>query len=259
MLPPGAQIPLAAAALTILTSCGQGKRVKVWTPQPRVHWEHVSTDPVHPVYDGYRILTPRPTHGFFPASMAVTRLAIQVEDEQGQTTRPYLLTDPRNEFLQWNRAFDNLMAISEVFPIVERDLGGGEADPPQVLAACRALHAKLGLIYAVNELDRGVSEMFGVLYDTTSEQPMASLHALAVSVIPPGPEQGDQAVDPWESDARALVRERFERRVHACIRELILQDARATIEAPKGWTPAGPIKPVEWPPRHFRTGRPWRK
>lgn len=224
-------------------------------PKPRVHWEHVSTDPVIKVDEGYRILLCEPTQGFFPASVGVTRLAIEVMDEDAHTTKPILLTDPRNEFLQWNRALDDLMAVSEVFPIVERDLGGQEADPPQIIAATRALHAKLGLVYAVNELSPTEAEMFGVLYDTAKLRPMASVHARAVSVPPPDPEQ-EQPPNPWETDARALVRQKFERRMHACIREIIEQDQPRTTDAPLGWTPAGPIRPVEWPPRHFRTGRP---
>jgi len=147
------------------------------------------------------------------------------------------------------------MAISEVFPIRGRDLGGGEADPEQILAAFTALHARLGLIYAMNELSRTESEMFGVLYDTKSAQPIASFHVQAVSVLPPENERCREPVDLWETDSRALVRARFERLVHTCIRELILQDEPETVEPPKGWTPASPTLPAEWPPRRFRTGR----
>lgn len=256
ILPLIARGVLATVILSILSSgCAKKEEVEIWTPQPRVHWEHVSLDPARPVSEGYRVLIPQPTRGFFPASMAVTRLAVEITDEQVQATRPYLLTDPRNEFLQWNRSLDDLMAISEVFPVVKRDLGGGEADPRQILAACRALHARFGLIYAVNELSETEAEMFGVLYNAASEEPVASIHARAVSVPPLPEEECDQPPDPWETDARALVRESFERRLQACVRELILQDTHETIEAPEGWTPAGPIRPVEWPPRHLRTNR----
>ena len=62
----------------------------------------------------------------------------------------------------------------------------------------------------------------------------------------------EESVNLWETDSRALVRERFERLVHACIRELIVQDESETVEPPKGWTPACPTFPAEWPPRRFR-------
>jgi hypothetical protein len=166
-----------------------------------------------------------------------------------------LLTDPRNELLQWNRVLDDQMAVSEVFPVVDRDLGGGEADPEQVLAAFKALDARLGLIYALNELSRDEVEMFGILYDTQSSQALASLHAIEHSKVPPEGGPDEEAVDLWETDARALVRAEFKQLVHRCMRELILSDEPDVVEPPQGWTPAGPTRPVEWPPRPLRGRR----
>ena len=97
--------------------------------------------------------------------------------------------------------------------------------------------------------------MFGILYDTKSAQPMASLHAVARSQEPPDDQHGNKPVDLWETDSRALVRAKFKRLVHACILDLILHDEPEAAEPPKGWTPAGPTRPVEWPPRPFRTRR----
>ncbi|MGB2985595.1 MAG: hypothetical protein WBE26_06900, partial [Phycisphaerae bacterium] len=132
----------AAIFAPIFVSGCADKCVQVWTPKPLVRWDHLFTQPAYPVRDGYRVLVPQPTHGLFPAAMAVTRVALDDTDEQVRAPRLYLLTDPRNEFLQWNSALDDQMAVSEVFPIVERDLGGSEARPEQVLAAFRALHAR---------------------------------------------------------------------------------------------------------------------
>jgi hypothetical protein len=236
----------------LLCGCAE-KRVEVWAPKPPVQWEHVSTQPVRPVQEGYRLLTDQPTRGLFPAAMAVTRVAV-VADGAAQATQPCLLTDPRNEFLQWNSALDDQMAISEVFPITERDLGGGEVEPEQMLAAFRALRARLGLVYAVNELSDTETEMFGVLYDTNMARAVASLHASAVSVVPQEDQKGAEPADLWQTDSRAVVRSKFEYYLRSCIRELIRQDEPPPAEAPTGWTPAGPIRPVEWPPKRFRTG-----
>ncbi len=245
----------ALVGLMLFGGCRAEKHQEVWIAPPRVDWEHVSTFPVCAVDEGYRILKHDPTSDMFPASIGVTRIAIEVTDERAQTTKPLLLTNPRNEFLQWNRAFDDLMAISEVFPIVNRDLGGHEADPEQIIAATRALHAKLSMVYAVNELSPTQAEMFGVIYDTKTARAVATIHAREESE--PGPKvEPDGHPDLWKTDARALVRQEFERRVHACLREMIERDVRTTTKVPEGWTPAGPIRPVEWPPRNFRTGRP---
>lgn len=244
----------AVGTLAVLSGCAE-KRVEVWTPSPIVQWENVAISPAMPVANGYRLHVPRPTQGLFPASIGITRVAMGDVTVAGGDSQPHLLTNPRNEFLQWNSALDDQMAVSEVFPVVERDLGGGEATPEQVLAACRGLHAGIGLIYAVNENAPNETEMFGVLYDTSSTAKLASLHVAATSVPLPENMPEDERVNLWETDSHALVRERFEKTLRACIRDLIRQDERAVVEPPTGWTPAGPILPVEWPPHQLRTGR----
>lgn len=259
ILSPSAKIRLrwiaAGAGLLVFASgCGE-KRVNVWTPQPLVHWNHLSAQPLDTVYNGYRIMAPRPTRGLFPASLVVTRLGVELSDAPAEATHVFLLADPRNELLRWNRALDDQMAISEVFPVVERDLGGWRADPEQILATFRALEAQLGLIYGVNELTDTESEMIGVLYDIKSQQPLATFHTRAVSVVPREKKRNGKPADLWETDCRALVRKQFERFVHACIRELILHDEPETVEAAAGWMTADPPTRAEWPPQAARTDR----
>jgi len=228
----------------------------MWTPKPTVHWERVSTQPAYAVQEGYRILVSQPTQALFPASMAVTRVSVDPPFLPNDGGESVLLTDPRNEFLQWNSTLDNQMAISEVFPIKDDDLGGGPADPEQILAAFRALHAGLGLIYAVNELSPYESEMFGILYDIESARPVASLHTSAQSVLPVNP-KACRSGQPnlWETDSRALVRANFDELVHMVIRQLILHDQPAPIQTQTGWIPATPTTPVAWPPRSYTAGR----
>ncbi len=246
-----AKSALAVVSLGLLlgTGCAQ-KRVEVWRPEPFVQWNHLTTTPIAATPNGYRILPRIPTSGLFPASLGVTRVAIERTDDPVHPLRPYLTTNPRNEFLQWNAALDNQVAIGEVFPIVEHDLGGGDAVPEQILAAFHALRARLGLTYAVNELSETETEMFGVIYDTNSQCAIASLHAQAVSTVPSRViDENKESIDLWETDSRALVRAKFENLLRQCVRELILRDNPATVVAPTGWTPAVPIRPVAWPPR----------
>ncbi len=169
--------------------------------------------------------------------------------------RPVLLTDPRNEFLQWNSALDGLFAVSEVFPISQFDLGGGIAEPQQILAAFRALHARLGLIYGMNELNDTESEIIAVLYDNALGTPIAYFHAREATAPPP-PGEEDKPQDLWKTDSKALVRAQFERLVHACIRELILHDQPGDVETPTGWQRVEPRRPVEWPPRSTNSRAP---
>lgn len=241
----------------MISGCSAPKKEEpVWTPKPHVEWSQIAASPAAEVRNGYRVTTGGRTKGLFPANMGVTRVSLEPADEDREASGPHLYADPRNEFLQWNTAFDDQMAVSEVFPIAQRDLGGRDADPQQILAAFRGLHARLGLLYAVNELGESETEMFGALYDTQTAEPVAVIHAQAVSVEPSGDAEEKKDKSPpdlWKTDSRALVRSRFAKLVHGCIRELISNDEPALVEAPTGWTPAGPIRPVEWPPRHLRT------
>jgi len=252
------RLRLAAVSATFVTSagCSTPPPEVAWTAKPRVEWSDITTQPVADLNNSFQVLTSRPTVGLFPANMSVTRVSLESAEDEKPSTEPRLYADPRNEFLQWNTAFDDQMAVSEVFPIDQRDLGGGEADPIQILAAFRALRARIGLIYAVNELSETESEMFGALFDNAEAEPIAAIHAQAVSLeSPEEAEKRDKPADLWKTDSRALVRAKFAKLVHACIRELIRKDQPAVIETPTGWVPAGPVRPVEWPPRHLRSKR----
>jgi hypothetical protein len=130
-------------------------------------------------------------------------------------------------------------------------LGGGEAEPQQIVAAFRALHAKLGLVYAVNELSEDHTEMIGVLYDLTTSRPLVSYAAQAESIPPPesASKSEKRSQDLWKTDSRALVRAEFGKLVHASLRELILTDRPTDLEDKSGWTPIYPTRAVVWPPR----------
>jgi len=247
---------IITSALTLAAGVGCAhKKEQPWTPQPRVAWDHLCTVPLRFPQNGFMLVSDAQSHGRFPAALAVSRVAVRGDVGRGQKHSAYIPAKPKNEYLQWNAAFDDQMALSEVFPIANRDLGGGPAAPDLIVAACHALHARLALVYAVNELSPTEAEMIGVLYETDKAEPVATFHAFARSV-PPGPEQKPEEVDPWTHDARALVRERFEQHVYQCMRTLIRQDIPTTEDVPAGWLPATPVRAVEWPPRLFRSRPP---
>ena len=239
-----------AALLAVLSGCA-AKRLEpaVFTPAPHVYWEDLSTQPIEPAYNGYRLLAQGPTRGCFPASIGVSRLAIRATSGDPIEREPFIAPKPRNEFLMWNRAFDNQMAVSEAFPVWQRDLGGAQAEPAQIIAAFRALGARVALVYAQNEFSETEAEMLGVLYDAEAELPLATVHARAHSVVPPAEGQARDDACPWDTDARALVRAKFERLTLECVRALILNDEAEVVEVPAGWKPAEPTRPIVWPPR----------
>ncbi len=249
VVPVGLVVVLGAA----LTGCA-APRVEPNDIQPQVYWNDIESQPITAVSNGYRLLSDKPTEGLFPSSMAVTRVAVATDDPTSVVRTKTIVRDPRNEFLRWNAALDDQMAVSEVFPIDKRDLGGAEAEPEHVLAAFRALHARVGLIYAFNQLGDDESEMFGAIYDVESASPLAALHAHAVSTPIPDNADSDERANLWQHDSRALVRADFQKHVYDCVRELIARDVPATVEAPTGWAPVAPTRPVEWPPRRQSSG-----
>lgn len=248
-----ATVAIISGLIVLQTTGGCApKKEEVWTPPPHVGWTNIGTQPLGEPHESYRILVDAPTKGLFPAEIGVTRVGPSTQDDHRVPGDWMLLRDPRNELLRWNSAFDDQMAVSAVFPIAQRDLGGAPTTPEQILAANHALDARIALIYAMNQLTETESEMIGALYDAESGQPLASFHASAVSLPPPEDQADDEPADPWKTDSKALVRAKFERIVYACIRELIARDLPAEIQSRDGWVPEGPIEPVQWPPRLFR-------
>lgn len=228
------------------------RRKEPWIPPPRVDWKQIATTQVAPVENGFRILDDNGTQGRFPCAMSVSRLAPDGNDpsDPRATTLP---ATPHNEFLIWNNMFDNLPAISEAFPIVERNLGEYPTDPALIVSAARAFHAGLSLVYAVNQPREDQFEMLGVVHDTETGKPIAVLHALTTSrPRPQGQHASHDNVDAWEHEARALARTQFKKAAVDCLRELIARDVPQKVDAPEGWKPEGPIAPVVWPPRYFQ-------
>lgn len=274
---------VAVLLLAALTGCTSSKE-KVWAPKPLVSWYDIAPIEVPALVDHYRIVVPRPTKGLFPANMAVTRVGLLPLDSELRQVVPVIRKDPRNEFLRWNASFDDQMAISEVFPIDQFDLGGGIAEPEQIVSAFKALDARLGLVYAVNELSADETEIIGVIYDVPAFRPIAYLHTSAESIIPADPEakgaakvvtptvpvdraesdenapvkvrQAESKEPPnlWETDSKALARRKFEQMLYACMFELIQFDEPEVIEVPDGWKPVVPSRPAAWPPRQNLRG-----
>lgn len=241
---------IAAVSILVLgiTGCASKKEEVTWVPKPHVPWEDVVVERGSEPRQGFELHTGGPTTGLFPARISVVRLARSEDCMKSEVQDAELFRDPRNEFLQWNTAFDDQMAISEVFPIARRDLGGGPALPPQILSAMHALGGSIGLIYAVNEIEQNETEMFGALYDTRSMTQLASMRAVAESVVFEEDEEPEEK-NLFATDSKALVRNEFERLVYLAMRELILNDQPAEVESPEGWIPDRPMVPAIWPPQ----------
>jgi len=142
---------------------------------------------------------------------------------------------------------DDQMAISEVFPVRQRDMGGAPATPENIVSAMHALGASLGLIYAVNEPAENRTEMFGILYETSSLKQLATFRTEAEGINPDDNNE-KTSKEIWRTDSRAIAQRQFEVQLRSCMREMIDRDQPAEVEAPEGWVPENPIRSVVWPP-----------
>jgi hypothetical protein len=240
---------VAVVAMFLGAGCASSHKEQPWTAPPRVEWTDLHAAPIEPQAHGYVSLDAGASTGRFPSAIAVSRVAVRHSPETPSPRETYLPGKPKNEFLMWNSALDDQMAVSEVFPIAQRDLGGGSAVPAQIASAGAALGARLALIYAVNELSPTQTEIIGVLYETGTLTGIAAFHAQAESLPPL--EDDSSPTDAWRLDSQARVRDEFEQIVHRCLRDLIASDRPVRVDVPEGWTPAGPTEPVIWPPRPF--------
>jgi len=258
---------ITTLSVMMMTLCGSGcassSRMKgPWTPTPKVDWSDLAAQPVGGVQNGFLILEESPSSGRFPCSMSVSRMAAEIPGEAGGATRasdaagaPALAVPatPHNEFLTWNTSFDNLPAISETFPVIERDLGEYAPEPGLLLSAANAFGAGLSLVYAVNAIAPTRYEILGVLHDTRTGLPIAVVHTVNESIERPQKhERAPNNTDAWEYEGRALARAQFKRLTVECIRDLIARDTPEKTAVPEGWTPDRPLAPAHWPPRPFQ-------
>ena len=220
--------------------------------QPPMHWSDLVTTTAAAVTqadNGYINLVPQGTQGVFPASVAIARLVVDPQSSPGQ--REIIMNmKPANDFLSWNRLFDNLPYISEVFPLNPRDLAEQPARPQRILEAARELTADLCLIYGISDLSATETEIRGVLYWTKTDQPLATIHARAWAldpeVVPRPPElaKGDQR----HCDPRVLTVKRFEDLALKAVLDLHGHDHSLPPQTPEGWIPDQPLEPRIWPP-----------
>lgn len=241
---------LAMTAIALAVAGCQEKEEEIRVLRPLVQWDDVSAVTFTPLDDGYVNLVPAGTDGSFPASLAVARVAVDEQTLQATPRQLTLATRPKNDFLAWNRLFDNLRYLSEAFPLDKHDLGEDPPTPTRLVAAARDLRAGLCLVYGRGDLSESESRVRGVLYDTRTGLALAGIDARA-SV--PDPETltrppEDVSSDDSYCDPRVLADRRFERLVLECVRELWSNDRPAAPEAPQEWRPEGPLRPRIWPP-----------
>ncbi len=247
---------LAGLSLALL-GCEKRKEPPFMPTTPVVPWRDLSGQQTEFPQDSFTLLLDEPTEGLFPTSLAVARLAgVQ---PAGADPRPaanhglVLSTAPAHELLKWNAAFDDIRLVSEVFPLSQMSLNGRPACVSTLMESAAAMTGRICLVYSITDLAPSESEIRGVLYRVSSQQPVAAVHARGV-YYPPMEDDGsedfrtdlEKLLEP--RSARLVAEARFLSLTRDCLLALRDNDRPARPEIEEGWVPQGPLAPPIWPP-----------
>ncbi|GJM24193.1 MAG: hypothetical protein DHS20C16_06080 [Phycisphaerae bacterium] len=233
--------------LLAVGGCAQHSHDVYSTSAEPAGWSDLSPGASVTSDEGYRLLVPQATEGLFPASISVARIA-QSSYNGGQLV---LAMKPEVDFLAWNSVFDDFRAVSEVFPLNEKDLDGGEVSAENLMTASEALEAGLMLLYTESRGGYDRCSLSGVLYDVRSRQALAAIHANSLISDPVSPDERKArtaSADTREDrDPRLVAVDAFESHVRDCLRRLMTKDKSKNVGPIEGWIPTYTVEPLIWP------------
>ncbi|MBN1514903.1 MAG: hypothetical protein JXB13_23025 [Phycisphaerae bacterium] len=247
---------LAGLSLALL-GCEKRKELPFMPTAPVVLWRDLSGRQANLPQDTFTLLVDEPTEGLFPASLAVARLAgVQPAGAGPRFAADHglvLSTAPAHELLRWNAAFDDVRLVSEVFPLSQMSLNGRSACVSTLMESAAAMTGRICLVYSITDLTPSESEIKGVLYRVSTQQPVAAVHARGAYYPPPDDEDDEDTRDNFQKlleprSARLVAEARFLSLTRACLLALRDNDRPAKPEIEEGWVPQGPLAPPIWPP-----------
>lgn len=253
---------LIAIALAVSTGCEKRKGPEFTATAPVVPWHDLIDEDATLPDDDFILYTTGATKGLFPISLAVARIAaIQPDEPAPPEPDEYELAlnmEPLHKFLQWNSAFDDLRAVSEVFPLSRIAMNGQPVSMASVVDATQSVTGRLCLLYTAADIGPTESEIRGVLYRVSDGQPLAAIHARGIYVEPEDDEEEetDEAEEP-ESELdelltpctpRLVAEHRFRSLTRDCILKLLANDEPVEPAPEEGWVPEAPLAPQIWPP-----------
>ena len=238
---------LLGLIVVVSAGCSHHNNDAYTQPSEAAGWSDLSPGASVTSEEGYRLLVPQATEGLFPSSIAVARIA-QSAYNGGQLV---MAMKPEVDFLAWNSVFDDFRGISEVFPLNEKDLDGGEVSADNLLAASEALEAGLMLLYTESQAQFDRCSLSGVLYDVRSRQALAAIHANSLISDPVTPDERvartASARGCEERDPRLVAINSFESHVRDCLRRLMTKDKSKNVGPIEGWIPTYSVEPLIWP------------
>jgi hypothetical protein len=229
---------ILAGATTLwsgLWGCGKTEEPIV-VYEPEIGLADIARTSLEVKANAYHLLNPDQTMGRFPGAIAVARL--KLSDEKHRTDGNVVALKSLNgpEAAYWNHLYDNLPSVRSWFELRDFDVPPGKMTAERLVQAAGRLHATLCLLYGQNEID-GDTKLVGVLYDTRSTKPIATLHAQCTGVNdwPNARPEGRHEDDYRHQDNTYLASRKFERFAYDCVVQLIGTDKPERIEKPDGW------------------------
>ena len=185
--------------------------------------------------NSFVLLADAHTEGRFACPIAIAKFEPATENgSEGLTLVPL----QSHEQAYWTEQMRGVAAVQELVFLRPRSTRPEGQSLTALCDAAKRLGAPLLLIYATSGFGPNSARVLGVLYDTETRQPLATLGASSIILdaegeeISPASERGDHR----NGDARYLAQREFEGHALACLRELIHRDSRPTTTQPHRWS-----------------------
>jgi len=210
-----------------------GAKPPVVPLEPRLSFDELA--PGLPAADnGYRLLADQPTVGRFACSLAVAKLSYRTDFAGDRLS----LDDPfPTEQVYWAEQMRGVEAVRELVFLTTRTLKPEGADLTSLCDRARRLGAPLLLVYLPNRWGPNSGQVLGVLYESSSQQALATLHASATILDEEGQEASPDRKrgEHRQQDACYQAARAFEANTLACLRELMHRDSAPLFTQPHRW------------------------
>jgi hypothetical protein len=223
---------LALSALMLSGCASNDAPVTVY--KPPIEMGQLAPDLTAPD-NSFALLSDAQTEGRFSCPLAIAMLQPGSDVDGGQLQ---LVAPQPREQSNWTETMRGMRMLRCLMFLTPHSIAPEPQSLPVLCAAARRVGAPLLVVYARNGLGPNEAEVLGVLYDTGSQQAIATVHASAhfpiyddgVEISPQN-EEGDLR----EIDARYQAQRRFERHVREVVRQLAHRDTPPATTQPSKW------------------------
>lgn len=194
----------------------------------------LSTSDVPAPESGYRLLA-APSEGRFACDLAIAKLS------RATTTRdaPLTLVTPRPaEQAYWSEQFRGVRQVRGIVFVPPRTLRPEGLNLAALCDAAERLGAPLLLVYVTSTTGPDAADTVGLLYETSSRAPLASLRSTGrghATDDAPGGSLDEAKGDYRDQDARFQAQREFEHVTLACLGELMRMDRPPAATQPHRW------------------------